>query len=88
MSLFVKMVGIIGGCLFAYCGVPTAYMTIKAGKSIGTPVTIAWSIAVGALCMYSYLYLTYGFDLLLAINYSIEFGSWAAIVFYHYRGSK
>jgi hypothetical protein len=83
--LLIKLLGIIGGFCFAYCGVPAAYHTIKAGKSIGTPISIAWMITIGAIAMYLYLLCTYGFDTILTINYSVETLSWAIIVVYHYK---
>jgi hypothetical protein len=83
--MITKLFGLIGGLCFAYCGVPAAYKTVKAGKSIGTPISIAWMITIGAVAMYSYLLLTYGFDTLLAINYFVEAASWGTIVWYHYK---
>lgn len=80
----VQLLGIVGGLCFAYCGVPTAIATLRAKKSVGTPVSVAWMIFLGAITMYSYLLGTYGFDLLLAINYAVEAASWGIVVFYHY----
>lgn len=89
MSAFLlKLLAAVGGFCFAYCGVPAAWATVKAGKSIGTPVSVAWSICIGALCMYTYLLLSYGFDWILAVNYGVEFTSWATIVVYHYKGRR
>jgi hypothetical protein len=82
----IKLLGIIGGILFCCCGVPAAYKTFIAKKSIGTPVSIAWMIALGSIFMYAYLILTYGFDVILTLNYSIEAISWLTIVYYHYKG--
>ena len=81
----IKLLGGLGGFCFAYCGVPLAWATVRVGKSLGTPVTTAWGIVIGAICMYGYLLLTYGFDPLLTVNYSVEFLSWALVVFYHYH---
>jgi hypothetical protein len=80
----IKLLGLLGGICFAYCGVPAAYVTARAGRSIGTPISIAWMIFLGAVFMYSYLTASYGFDAILTVNYSIEALSWALIVFYHY----
>lgn len=84
----VEIFGIIGGFCFAYCGVPAAWATWKAGKSIGTPISVASMILVGAITMYIYLLLSYGFNLLLAINYGIEAVSWAVVVYYHFFPRK
>lgn len=86
--MITKLLGILGGIFFAYCGVPASYATVKAGKSIGTPVSIAWMICLGAILMYLYLYRSYGFDLILTVNYLVEAGSWGTIVYYHYFGKK
>lgn len=80
-----ELLGLFGGFCFAYCGVPTMIRTIRAGKSIGTPADVAWFIFLGGVCMYSYLLLKFGFDIILAINYTIEIISWGVILLYHYR---
>lgn len=80
----IKLLGLIGGFCFAYCGVPVAIASFSKGGSIGTPVSVAWMILVGAVAMYAYLYLSYGFDWLLAINYSVEALSWGVVLRYHY----
>lgn len=85
IDTIIGLLGVIGGFCFAYCGVPAAFATLKAGRSIGTPVSIAWMIFTGSMFMYSYLLLRYGFDLILAINYAIEIFSWGILVVYHYR---
>ena len=84
----IKLLGLLAGFCFAYCGCPAAYATAKAGKSIGTPVSIAWMIFLGAILMYAYMFLSYGFDLILAINYIVEAISWGIIVLYHYFPRK
>lgn len=84
----IKILGILGGFCFAYCGVPAAYATIKARRSIGLPISTATMILIGAVAMYGYLTATYGFDLILTINYTIEALSWGVIVFYHFFGES
>jgi C1A family cysteine protease len=86
--MLVKLLGIVGGICFALCGVPAAIGTYRAKNSIGTPISIALAITIGAISMYLYLLLTYGFDLLLALNYSIEVVSWGLIVYYHFFPTK
>lgn len=82
--MLTKLLGLIGGFCFAYCGVPLAWATARAGKSIGTPIFTALAIVAGGVSMYAYLLLTYGFDWLLTVNYSVEILSWATVAFYHY----
>lgn len=87
--MLLKILGLVGGFCFAYCGVPAAYATWKIGKSIGTPLSVAWMILVGSIAMYSYLTVKHGFDAILTINYSVEALSWGVIVFYsHFPRSK
>ena len=87
MSLL-PLIGLLGGFCFAYCGVPAAWATIKAGRSIGTPVSIAWMISAGTVLMYTYLFALYGFNPVLTVNYTVEGLSWATIVWYHYNPRK
>lgn len=82
--MITKLLGFIGGVCFAACGVPAALATFKAKKSIGTPISVALYIFSGAIAMYFYLLLTYGFDLLLTANYLVEAGSWGLIAYYHF----
>lgn len=81
----ISFIGLLAGFCFAYCGVPAAWATIKAGRSIGTPVSIAWMIVLGTISMYTYLTVLHGFDPILTLNYSVEGLSWGTIVWYHYR---
>lgn len=87
-SLAINALAIVGGACFAFCGVPTAWATFRKGRSVGTPASVAWAILLGAIVMYAYLYLSYGFNALLALNYAVEAGSWGIIVWYHYFGRK
>ena len=85
-QFFVKLLGLSGGSCFAYCGIPAAIATIRAKKSIGTPVSIAWGIVAGVVLTYSYILLAFHFDWVITINDLIEFSAWATIIFYHYKG--
>lgn len=84
----IELLGILGGFCFAYAGVPGAIATWKAGKSIGIPIFTSWLIFLGTIFLYAYLYLSYGFDWILTINYSIEGISWGIIIKYHYLERK
>ena len=79
----VPLLGLTGGLSFALAGVPTAWRTARQGKALA-PVSIALYCIVGSIATYTYLYLTYGFNALLTLNYSVEFASWAVIAWYHY----
>lgn len=82
--MLLSAIGLLGGACFAYCGVPAAWKTARAGRSIGTPVSVAWMIVAGGVLMYLYLTALHGFDPILTFNYAVEVGSWATVVKYHY----
>ncbi len=84
----IEALGILGGVCFAYCGVPVAWATLKAGRHLGTPVAVAWMIVIGAILMYAYLYARHGFDPILTLNYSVEAASWAVVIWFRYFGSR
>lgn len=77
--------GATGGFCFAYCGVPLAWATIREGKTVKGVYYTALAIMMGGINMYLYLLLTYGFNWLLAINYTIEITSWAIVAYYYLR---
>ncbi len=76
--------GFIGGACFAFAAVPAAVRCIRTGQSSGTPVSIAWAVFVGCICLYTYLIGTYGFDWLLTLIYGVETASWAVVLLYCY----
>lgn len=78
----ISLLGIVAGAFFAYAAVPQAIRTIRAGKHLGTPVDLAAIIFIGTLLMWSYLFLTYGFNLILTINYAVEAWSWGVLLWY------
>jgi hypothetical protein len=84
MTALIKLLGLLGGSFFTYCGIPVAWATFRAGRSIGTPIVLGWCIPAGVICTYAYIILTYGFDTVITVNDSIEFMSWTTILFYHY----
>lgn len=76
--------GILGGLAFAFAAVPAAFATWRASRSLGTPVTIAWAIFAGCICLYVYLTGTHGFDPILTAAYGVETASWSVILWFHY----
>jgi hypothetical protein len=79
-----SLLGLLGGALFAWAAVPASIATVRAGKSIGVPVGLAWAITLGTVLMFAYLTLRNGLDWVLVVNYGVEFVSWAVILRYHY----
>lgn len=82
LTLLTKFLGILGGICFGFCGVPAALASYKA-KAPAAPLSVTAFICTGGVAMFSYLFLTYGFDLLLTLNYAVEVGSWGIILYYH-----
>jgi hypothetical protein len=80
----VNVLGVVAGLCFALCGVPAAWATIRAGRSVGTPISTAWLILGGSISMFSGLFLLYGFNAILTANYAVEIASWAVITYFHY----
>lgn len=79
----VSLLGGAAGIGFAMCGVPAARASWKIGAAVA-PKSTAWLIFGSGLAMYLYLFLTYGFNLLLTVNYFVEVVSWGVVLKYHY----
>jgi uncharacterized protein with PQ loop repeat len=74
--------GFIGGVCFAFAAVPTAMRCIRTGRASGTPMSIAWAVFVGCICLYTYLTGLHGFDWLLTLIYGVETASWGVVLWY------
>lgn len=83
-----SVIGLVGGLAFAFAAVPAAVATVKAGRSLGTPISIAWAILIGCVCLYAYLTSAHGFDLILSATYGVETASWSAIIWMHYMPKR
>lgn len=83
-EILTNATGLIGGLFFAFAAVPTALATIKAGRSVGTPASIAWQITCGCILLYCYLTAKNGFDPILTLTYGVETASWVSILWFHY----
>ena len=81
----ISLLGIVAGAFFAYAAVPQALRTIKAGKHLGTPIDLAIVIFLGTILMAAYLFFSYGFNLILAVNYTVEAWSWGVLIWYWYK---
>ena len=82
------VIGVLGGLAFAFAAVPQAFATWRAGKSLGTPPSIAWAVFVGCICLYTYLTGMHGFDPLLTLVYGVETISWATLLWFNYLPRK
>lgn len=82
------LLGILGNIAFAYACVPTAWATFKAGKSVGTPVALAWNILIACVLFYSYVLLQHGMDWLVLTCCLIELGAYGIVIWFHYFPSR
>lgn len=81
-----KVLGLIASFFFAFAAVPAAYAVHVNGKQPHRVMHItAWYIFIGCLLMYTYLLLSYGFDVILTFNYVVETLSWGTILWYWYH---
>ena len=76
-----SLLGLFAGFCFAFCGVPAAVSAFRTKKTM-TPTSIAAMIFVGAIAMYAYLFLLYGYNPILTFNYVIEMLSWGVVLRY------
>lgn len=77
-----KLLGLLGGLLFAFAGVPGALTCIHLRRNPGIPVSTAALIFSGVVCLYGYLFLSYGFDWILTATYTVEAVSWFIVLWY------
>lgn len=84
MGLLLNLFGLLGNVCFGSACVPTAYNTWKAGKSVGTPASLAWMLAVGCIGAYVYFVGTYGWNSLVVPLGVVETGSWLTVLRYQY----
>ena len=78
----VQLLGSLAGLCFAYCGVPTACSVFKAKETPQGIGKTAVMIALGGILMWSYLYIMYGWNWILTVNYTVEVASWLIVVYY------
>jgi len=78
-----ELIGLLGGALFAVGCMPVAWQSIKTGKSVGTPLTTMWLLAI-SLTLYSvYLFGTFGAHLPFWFMI-VELVCWSVALWYHY----
>jgi hypothetical protein len=83
-SVVLNGLGLIGNVAFGIACVPTAYKTVKVGKSIGTPVSLAWTLATACTCFYIYMVGTYGWNPMVWCVGLIETICYIIVLKYHY----
>lgn len=84
MHFLLQLLGLAGTLAFVWGCVPTAWQTWRAGKSIGTPVGLAWNILIACLLFYSYTLITFGFNWIIGGCSFIEVAAYAVVLWYHY----
>ena len=84
LHLFLTACGLVGNLCFGLGCVPTAYRTLVAGKSVGTPVSLAWLLTSACATFYTYLLGTYGWNWLTGPLGVVETAAWAIVLILHY----
>lgn len=84
MHFLLKLLGIAGNLLFAYACLPTAWVTWRAGRSIGTPIGLSINIWAACVTFYAYTVGTYGFDPMIWVCGGVEIAAYSVVIFYHY----
>lgn len=82
--MILHLLGIIGNLAFGFGCVPVAWKTAVAGRSVGTPVSLAWTLVIACLAFYTYMLGTYGLDPFIAVIAIVETLSWLIVLRYHY----
>ncbi len=82
---WLEILGIMGGLCFGFAAVPAAYRTLRARKHLGTPLSICMAIFFGCLLMWTYLFLSFGFDWVVTGTYGVETVSWAVLLYYAWK---
>lgn len=77
-----SVIGLLGNILFIYSALPEVVRTIKAGKALGSPLDLILTICLGMLAMGLYTYLSRGFDLILVLNYGLQFILWSILLYF------
>lgn len=81
----IQLLGIAGNIAFGWACIPTAWATMKAGHSIGTPIGLAWNIFLACCLFYGYTLLQYTYDPILWICGLVEITSYGIVIWFHYR---
>jgi uncharacterized protein with PQ loop repeat len=82
------MIGWIASFLFAFCGVPQAWMSFKNGITEGLAPLFVWMWFIGEALMIIYVYIEHGFDGPLMFNYIMNLTFVAIILKYLYFPRK
>jgi len=77
----ISILGILGGGCFAVAGIPSAVQAMKQGFTY-IPKLTSWPIFMGVILLYCYLFLSHGFDPIIAAVYGVEGLSWLVVLFY------
>lgn len=83
-DLFLFGLGVLSNAAWALACVPTAYKTVRAGKSVGTPIGLAWNIFIACWIFYIYITLKSGPILLVLSSGLTEIVCYGLILWYHY----
>jgi len=86
--VMVEVIGYVGGFLFAFCGLPQAYLCYKDGHAKGVSSGLLWMWLSGEVLVQAYVILKHGFDMPLLINYWVNTVFVSVIIKYKYWERK
>lgn len=84
MRWLVDLCGILGTVGFGWACAPTAYRTLRARRSIGTPIDLSWNILLACFFMYAYVLMRNRFDWLVFSAGFVEVVAYSIVIYYHY----
>jgi hypothetical protein len=80
--ILIHALGLLGNGLFIYAALPEVRRTIRAGKALATPLDLIITVLLGFVVMWIYTFLSRGWDIILAINYGMQFVIWGILLYY------
>lgn len=84
VNMIHSLIGILGGCLLAACGIPQAIKTLKDGHAKGLALNFMLMLIAGISLMGIYIYLEHGFDWIIHTEYSISVAVWSISLWYYF----
>ena len=80
----IEAIGWVGGILFAFCGLPQAYLSYKQGHSNGVANLLLIMWGLGEVLSLIYVLLKHGLDLPLTFNYLMNLFFIVVISYYKF----
>lgn len=82
--LIINILGLFSSVCFFFSGWPVAWAAYRDGKT-SLPASTCWAVFLGAVSMYAYLFITKGFDPIVALDYGSTIFCWGLALRYLYK---